>query len=499
MSTSIPADPTLALGQLVDPQKIEQLKQIAEAEHPQNLAQKKLNNLILSNYKMQLIQNEMVNMKVSPENLDKLADERAKLKAKMGRAAVEVAMTTIQSQNAILALKTNFEQTQIGKHVESPVNFSASQVEKFPFSADSMNFDVQYFRSETNEEGVSSHAATVASHVAESFSSWATPQTSKSMAESTNIAMTSQTANHKIEGTIVIMANATHRQADIISPLVMDASEQVNAWNATFPDDEMLRDPNNMYQYVFGEDKRNNALHLLTGCSRGSSFVGFVHILQTEGTTTSQEAESLASSLQKSVINDQFLTASSGKFGVSKSFADNAKELLSNSNLRNYCSLVTEGVIASIVSNEISTTVQNLQPNPQEIMEQLSAIAEASNGGVNESMEAQAQEGKTGAQFIALNSEHLKNTVSALGEYTTANNKVIDTNSLMTSFTDYVQKAIEGDCGVPINFFIKKITKRNVACDYVNRFYPNGQARSQKGALQGQLEQTPENAGATAE
>mmetsp|Transcript_8903 Transcript_8903/g.12943 ORF Transcript_8903/g.12943 Transcript_8903/m.12943 type:complete len:498 (+) Transcript_8903:198-1691(+) len=492
MSTSIPADSTLVLGQLIDPQKIEQLKELAEAEKPQNLAQKKLNNLILSNYKMQLIYNEMVNMKVDPENLQKLMDEREKLKTRMGKAAVELAMATIKAQNDVMELKSSHSQNQISKQVESPLNFAASPVEKFPFSADSMNFDVQYFRNETNEEGVSSHASSVASHVAETFSSWASPQTSKSIAESTNVAMTSQTSNHNLEGTIVIMANATHRQADIISNVVMDPSTQVDAWNATFLDDRMERDPKSMYEYVFGDDKKDNALHLLTGCSRGSSFVGFVHILRTESTTTSQEAEALASSLQKSVINDQFLTASTGSYGVSKTFADQAKSLLSNSSLSSYCSLVTEGIIASIVSNEISTTVQNLKPNPQEIMEQLSAIQEASNAGVNQSMEAKAQEAKTGSQFIKLNSEHLKNTVSALGEYTTANNKVIDTNSLMTSFTDYVAKAIAGDCGVPINFFIRKITKRNAACDYVNRFYPNGQARSQKGALQGQLEQTPE-------
>ena len=61
---------------------------------------------------------------------------------------------------------------------------------------------------------------------------------------------------------------------------------------------------------------------------------------------------------------------------------------------------------------------------------------------------------------------------SSLGEYDDKNNKVIDTNSLMTAMEDYVKKAIAGDAGVPINFFLKPITANELAEAYLNKYYP---------------------------
>ena len=47
----------------------------------QNLANEKLNNLILSNYKMEMIYNQMVNMEVSLKDLEDLQIEKENLKA----------------------------------------------------------------------------------------------------------------------------------------------------------------------------------------------------------------------------------------------------------------------------------------------------------------------------------------------------------------------------------------------------------------------------------
>ena len=52
------------------------------------------------------------------------------------------------------------------------------------------------------------------------------------------------------------------------------------------------------------------------------------------------------------------------------------------------------------------------------------------------------------------------------------NNQVIDTNSLMTAFDDYVQQATKGEDGVPINFFIREITKSAIAKAWMKKFNP---------------------------
>jgi hypothetical protein len=66
----------------------------------------------------------------------------------------------------------------------------------------------------------------------------------------------------------------------------------------------------------------------------------------------------------------------------------------------------------------------------------------------------------------------MKAAVDAVGEMDKQANQVVDTNSMMTAFDDFVQKAIEGDCGVPINFLLKPITKRQLAKAWVDKYYP---------------------------
>jgi hypothetical protein len=161
----------------------------------------------------------------------------------------------------------------------------------------------------------------------------------------------------------------------------------------------------------------------------------------------------------------------SGKFGLDASFADNIKSLLSTSNLQSHASVITLGLIPTIKSNTVATTVQNLKPDPKDVMSQLAAIQGASDTEVN-TMGADAEKSKTGQSFMQLNNSYVKDVVSSLGAYDNANNKVVDTNSMMTALDDYVNKAIAGECGVPINFFLKPITSRQLAEAWLKKFYP---------------------------
>ena len=129
------------------------------------------------------------------------------------------------------------------------------------------------------------------------------------------------------------------------------------------------------------------------------------------------------------------------------------------------------GIIPTIKSNEIKTTVSTLQPDATKVMDQLSKIQSATDGDVN-NMATKAESARTGQSFMELNNSYVSGVVSNLGKIDTANNKIIDTNSLMTAFDDYVQKAIAGDCGVPINFFLKPITAKQLASAYLAKFSP---------------------------
>lgn len=477
MPTSIPFDPSLVLGNIVELEKIARLEQEAAAKAPIDEAQRTLNELILSKRSLDMTTQEMINMGVDTTSAEfgELTKEIDQLKADMLTAAAELAKATIAAQPKIAAARQVGKggQQQISSTVESPIDYNASEIKKLPLSSDSMVMDAQYFRAESNQEGAGSSSSAIASYVSAQCSGFLSPTVSTKMGGDVKKVVEEQNKHHDMEGTIVITANCTHKQAQVFAPYVLDVEKGLRAWNVTFPDKKIVRDDRKSLEAAIksGAEKDTERLHLLSGATYGSSFVGLVHILKREQSESSQSAKSLASSLSVGMKKNLFLANISGEFGVSQSYAETAKDLLSTSDLEAHCSVVAMGIIPSIASNTIETTVERLQPDPEKVMDQLAAIQGSSDSSVN-TMMAGADSAKTGQQFITLNNEYVKNTVSSLGAYDDKNNKVIDTNSLMTALEDYVKKAIAGDAGVPINFFLKPITADELAEAYLAKYYP---------------------------
>lgn len=480
MPTTIPFDPTLVLGNIVSLEKIERLKKEAKAQQPVDNAQRQLNALILAKRSLDMTTQELMNMGVdtTSKEFDELTGEINKLKAEMVVAASDLASATVTAQAAIKAAtgvdeKGDDSQSQIGDSVESPIDYNASEIKKLPLSSDSMVLDAQYFRSEVNQDGSSTSSNSIASYVNAQCSGFLSPSISTKVAGQAKDVSISQHKHHDIEGTIVITANCTHKQAQVFAPYVMDVDKAVRSWNAMFKDDPIVVDDRKSLEAAIESDgsKTANVMNLLSGATYGSSFVGLVHILKREQTDSTQSSQSLAASLSVEMKKNLFLENISGGFGVSGSSAQSVKDLLSTSDLQAHCSVIAMGIIPSIASNTIETTVSTLQPDPQKVMDQLAAIQGSTDSSVN-TMMAGADDAKKGQQFITLNNEYVKNAVSSLGEYDDKNNKVIDTNSLMTAMEDYVKKAIAGDAGVPINFFLKPITANELAEAYLNKYYP---------------------------
>lgn len=472
MPTTIPFDPSLVLGNIVDPQKIEGLKSIAEFQKPVDNAQLQLNALILSKRSMDMTLQEMMNMNVDEADLNKLSTEIEKLKKNMAAAAVTLAGVTITAQQKIAEARNKQAEIQINESVESPIDYNKSAIKQMPLSSDSMILDSQYFRVESNDEGAVAQSSAIASYVAGQTSGFLSPTYGAKIGGSTKKALEAQNANHKTQGTLVITANCTHKVSDVFAPFVLDPEKGIRAWNSNksnTPIDTASRE--SVGASIKGKNSDIAGMQLLSGATYGSSFVGLVHILQDDKNSSSQTSTSISSSIATSIDENLILENISGKFGLDSSFADSVKSLLSTSNLQSHASVITMGLIPSIVSNEVTTAVKSLNPDPKQVMDQLAAIQGSTDQDVN-TMGTHADQGKTGASFMQLNNSYVKNVVSSLGDLDSTKNQVIDTNSLMTAFDDYVQKAIAGKCGVPINFFLKPITSRQLAESYLNKFYP---------------------------
>ena len=124
-----------------------------------------------------------------------------------------------------------------------------------------------------------------------------------------------------------------------------------------------------------------------------------------------------------------------------------------------------------------------MSPTAQDIIEQQEAISNKNQSG---STGQEAEGRKKGAQFTSLNSEYLKNGVLSLAEAESAQNKVIDVNTMMNAYGDFMDKARSGEGGCPQTFFITSLTKNDIAKAYIRRFYPNG-AKSSKDRRKGEL------------
>ena len=162
---SIPYDPSLALGMVIQPDKIQQLMAIAEAQNPVNLAREKVNALLRQKLSLDMLIQELSTLKVKEEQVNKVAEKIDVLTEALGDAAIELTDNVIAAEELISNLKTEQEQKQISSSVQSPVDFAASQLKPMPISSDSMNMDVQYFRYQRNVDTNNQHSNKVASFV----------------------------------------------------------------------------------------------------------------------------------------------------------------------------------------------------------------------------------------------------------------------------------------------------------------------------------------------
>ena len=221
-----------------------------------------------------------------------------------------------------------------------------------------------------------------------------------------------------------------------------------------------------------GSTKEEKFFNLLSGATYGSSFVGMVHVLNSTTTTNSQSMYAAAASMQASMEARLALQNFKGGFGVDASFSESAMNLLSTQNITSHISLITMGVIPTIEANDVSLAVKQFTDfSPDSLGGQLQALQNA-NAGEQDSVKSAADAARTGQTMTALKSTQIQSTLAAVGKLDDGSNKMLDINSLMTAFTDYVNKAIAGNAGVPINYFLKPITRSQLAQMWVAKYLP---------------------------
>lgn len=471
MPSTIPYDPSLVLGNIVTKDKLDIVTAIASAQSPADVAEDTLNSYITLKRSLDMTIQELIEMNIDATELIQESQDTGK---QITDAAVAYAKAKLAAEKAIQPLKAKIR--TVNDSIESPVDYNKTQIKTMPLAADSLKMNCQYFAYDANEQDSQTHAATVASFVSDSVSEggfgWSGSYSSQAKA-SAQSQMTSQHQRHDISGTLVVTITCTHKDAVLLAPFIIDPDKAVRVWNAMYPDDMIKTNSiESIVQILQQQDtKEEKSFTILSGQTCGSCFIGMVHTLNTTETSSSESLYSVAESLQAQFQVAGWFENASGGFGVSSSFSNDAKNLLSVQNVTSHCTLTVMGSIPSIKSNTVMMSVKAFDMNA----DPMAAVTkvQTATAGEMDTIDSSSSAARTGAQMQSMQASKVTAALSSLSDIDNQNNKIIDTNSLMDAMEDYINKCLAGNIGLPINYYTKPITKSQIAQMWLAKYYPS--------------------------
>ena len=473
MPQTIPYDPAFTLANVVDDDTIGLLVNVAKAQAPVDTAEESYNSALLNLRSLQMTRSELQNMGIDDSQM---VDPISKAQAAVVSTVTDLATARVNGLSAVATAKAALRAKVAGvaEWPESPVDFNRTQIKQMPLSADSLKLDAQYFSFDEEQQSAGAHAATIKGYVA-STTSFLGDTFSSQISDAAQQQVATQHELHDIQGTLVVTAGCTHKQAALLAPFILDVDKGIRVWNDMFPDAMIKTDSLESMNTIAAQQQTPQAkrFHILSGATFGSSFVGMVHVLRSEGTDASQTMTSVAESLQEQMSVGCWFESENGGFGVDSSFSDDAKSLLSTQTISSHISVITMGSIPSIKSNTIALGVKQFAEfDPAAMMGKLATLQNATASDQS-SVDSAAENARTGGTMMAIRTSEIKSVMSGLSAIDDGQNKMLDINSLMTALEDYVDKALAGQAGVPINYYLKTITADLLAQMWVAKYYPN--------------------------
>lgn len=471
MPTTIPYDPSLVLGNVVHPQNMEVLEQISALQAPVDAAETNLNSLITLKRSIDSTVREMLEMEA---DVTSLTDEGENVKQEIGKAAIEYGKIKVETAKEIQKLRSTIQ--SIHCDIESPIDYNRSELKSMPLSNNSMQMNVQYFSYESNSETMQSHGASISSFVNHALS-FLGVHNAQQMSLSVQQQINMQVANHDIAGTLVISISCTHKNANMFAPLIIDVDKAIKAWNYLYPNDRIsTSEVNLLIDEIKGKIIDNpKSINILSGATYGSSLVGMVHILNDTSTISVAAMSTLASQIQEKMNVGAWMSSLNGEFGVASSFASDVEHMLSTQNIQSHCSLVTMGIIPSLKSNIVKSSVmQFVESDKENPMERLAKL-QGATAEENNTLASGARQALTGKQMVELRNSAITASIAGLAKMEEQENSIININSMMTAMDDYIEKCTSADesLGVPVNFYLKQLTKQDIIRTWLNHYYPN--------------------------
>jgi hypothetical protein len=469
MPASIPYDPSLTLMSVVNEAALLNVEAISKLQSPVDAAQDALNSLISSKRSLTMTKTELKNLGVGTDDLD---TELQKLNQAVEKAAGDYAKAKMAAEPQIMELRKKIH--SVHKQIESPIDYLRSEIKTMPLAADTMNMDVQYFSFDSNSQNSAAYSAQIASYVSGAVSSVFGAKQSMKIGTAASRQVSRQVSSHSIEGTLVLSVSCTHKNASVVAPFVLHIDKAIKVWNHLFPGKKL--DPtsgSSMMKCAMNESQENSEkFSIISGTTFGSSFIGMVHVLNSTNTSASETMEAAAMSMQRTMDVGAWFGKLDGKVGVDSKFAGDVKNLLSQQNVQSHVTVLTMGVIPSMVASGVSLAVEKFANfDPKSNMEAVAAIQNATSAEQS-SVQSMAEASRTSGQASEMQGKTIEASLSALASIDDGKNKILDVNSMMTALDDYLKKAAEGNSGVPINYYLKDIDQKMLAQMWAAKYYP---------------------------
>jgi len=279
----------------------------------------------------------------------------------------------------------------------------------------------------------------------------------------------------------VVTASCTHKGAEVLAPLYLDVDKAIRVWNKLFPTaQDKIRMDESMVKQIADQEgtPAEKSFNIISGATLGSSFVGMVHILRTDETSSSQDATDRARDVATRLSLGSAVAGLKGGFGTDKDVATDIKRLVSSQNINSHVTLITAGYIPTLKSSDVLNVgvkqFANFDPNA--MMTELLKLSDFTSGE-NKTVKQAATAARTKGEFVQLKSAAITSVMQSLSALDEGQNKMLDITSMMVAFEDYVKAAMGTEenvkIGLPINYYTKPITRTQLAQMWVAKYYPN--------------------------
>lgn len=468
MASSIPFDhPSLVLGHIVNTDLLKLLEKIASLQAKTDAAFERMNSFIAMRRGLNMTINELVSLGV---DITELKARIVELNKHVSDAARDYMTARIANDTGVQQLREEVAAIENVAGLESPLNFTGMTVERLPLASDSVKIDLQYFSYGSNDDTTATAIANIESAIRESTE--VLGSSARDVPKAAAAQVHQQLKNHNLVGTIVITASATHRSSAMLQPINLDVDKAVEVWNSVHSaagEGINTTDLASMIKIseTQGTATDANNLTLLTGANYGSSFIGMVHMVNNEMTGAGLDAEQ-EGAVQEQMRMGGWLKAATGGFGVDESVLDNVRKLLSTRNVSTHVNLIVLGSVPSLASSQLRMGVTTLLDDPQ----RAGSKVPGQSLETRQTASSMADHSLRGGQQAAMQGGLTQSVIQGLGSIDQSSNKIVDLNTLMNAFDNYIaQASSDKSVGIPISFFFKKISKAHIARLWLDKYF----------------------------